>query len=157
MPQHPPLRRLARGHRGRRRRRHPPPLLIRASRTVRELSRIPRPPLSMSRVETRRNAGDRDRRAPGSGLCTEKLEPGDRILLYTDGVTEGRAADGTLFGLKRLADFIIRHSSTGLHAPETMRRLNHAILGSQHGRLRDDATAILIESRPEHPGPSLTP
>jgi len=36
------------------------------------------------------------------------------LLLYTDGVTEGRAADGTPFGTERLADFIIRHSSTGL-------------------------------------------
>ena len=48
---------------------------------------------------------------------TEKLEPGDRVLLYTDGVTEGRAADGTPFGIERLSDFIIRHSSAGLPLP----------------------------------------
>jgi serine phosphatase RsbU (regulator of sigma subunit) len=79
------------------------------------------------------------------------------VLLYTDGVTEGRAADGTPFGLERLADFIVRHSSADLPAPETMRRLNHAILDYQHGRLRDDATAILIEWRPEDPGRNLAP
>jgi serine phosphatase RsbU (regulator of sigma subunit) len=90
-------------------------------------------------------------------VCTEKLEPGDRLLLYTDGVTEGRAADGTPFGLERLADFIIRYSSVGLPAPETMRRLNHAIVEYQDGRLRDDATAVLIEWQPAQPGPSLTP
>jgi serine phosphatase RsbU (regulator of sigma subunit) len=90
-------------------------------------------------------------------VCTERLEPGDRILLYTDGVTEARAADGTLFGTERLADFIIRHSSTGLPAPETMRRLNRAILEYQHGRLRDDATVILVEWQPDHPGEGLTP
>ena len=78
-------------------------------------------------------------------MCAERLEPGDRVLLYTDGVTEGRAADGTPFGLQRLADFIIRHSSALLPAPETMRRLNHAIVEYQNGRLRDDATAVLIE------------
>jgi serine phosphatase RsbU (regulator of sigma subunit) len=90
-------------------------------------------------------------------LCTERLEPRDRVLLYTDGVTEGRASDGTLFGLQRLADFIIRHSSALLPAPETMRRLNHAIVEYQQGRLRDDATAVLIEWQPDRPGPILTP
>jgi hypothetical protein len=40
---------------------------------------------------------------------------------------------------------IVRHSSTSLPAPETMRRLNHEILGYQHGRLSDDATAVLTE------------
>jgi len=79
------------------------------------------------------------------------------LLLYTDGVTEGRAPDGTPFGLERLADFVIRHGSTQLPAPETMRRLNHAILEYQSGRLRDDATAVLIEWQPAQPGHSLTP
>lgn len=72
-------------------------------------------------------------------------------------MTEGRAADGSPFGLERLADFIIRHSATGLPAPETMRRLKRAILEYQHGRLRDDATTVLVEWQPRHPGPSLTP
>jgi serine phosphatase RsbU (regulator of sigma subunit) len=80
----------------------------------------------------------------------------DRVLLCTDGVTEGRAADGTPFGLQRLADFIIRHGSALLPAPETMRRLSHAIVEYQHGRLRDDATAVLIEWQPDRPGPVLT-
>jgi hypothetical protein len=38
-----------------------------------------------------------------------------------------------------------------------MRRLDHAILEYQGGRPRDDATAIMIEWRPEQPGRSLTP
>jgi hypothetical protein len=135
---------------------HPPPLLIRDHRTVRELSRVPRPPLGLSGVGAGLDGGARGGADPGA-LCTERLEPRDRVLLYTDGVTEGRAADGTPFGLERLADFIVRHSSADLPAPETMRRLNHAILDYQHGRLRDDATAILIEWRPEDPGRNLAP
>lgn len=87
---------------------------------------------------------------------SERLEPGDRLLLYTDGVTEGRAADGTPFGTERLADFMIRHSSTGLPAPETMRRLNRAIVDYQHGRLRDGATAVLVEWQPDRTS-GLTP
>jgi serine phosphatase RsbU (regulator of sigma subunit) len=135
---------------------HPPPLLIRGNRIVRELARTARPPLGLADFHTRRNSGS-DGNTSSAPVCAEKLEPGDRLLLYTDGVTEGRAPDGTPFGLQRLADFIVRHSSTGLPAPETMRRLNHAILSYQHGRLRDDATAVLIEWQPDQPGRYLTP
>jgi hypothetical protein len=135
---------------------HPPPLLIRGNRTVKELARRPRLPLGLAGLKERQGAGRHDDQDPAV-LCTEKLEPGDRVLLYTDGVTEGRAANGTPFGVERLADFIIRHSATGLPAPETMRRLKHAILEYQHGRLRDDATTVLVEWQPGRPGPSLTP
>jgi serine phosphatase RsbU (regulator of sigma subunit) len=137
---------------------HPPPLLIRGNRTVKELARPPRLPLGLADPDEHQGAGtlyaqDQDQEL----VCTEKLEPGDRVLLYTDGVTEGRAADGTPFGVERLADFIIRHSATGLPAPETMRRLKRAILEYQHGRLRDDATIVMVEWQPGRPGPSLTP
>ena len=134
---------------------HPPPLLIRG-RTVKELARTARPPLGLGDVYA-----DRGKRADDAEisipLYTERLEPRDRVLLYTDGVTEGRAADGTPFGLQRLADFIIRHNSALLPAPETMRRLNHAIVDYQQGRLRDDATAVLIEWQPDQPGATLLP
>lgn len=130
---------------------HPPPLLIRG-RTVKELTRTARPPLGLGDVHGRRGND-----AVSVPLCTERLEPRDRVLLYTDGVTEGQAADGTPFGLQRLADFIIRHNSALLPAPETMRRLNHAIVEYQQGRLRDDATAVLIEWKPDQPGSVLTP
>ena len=133
---------------------HPPPLLIRG-RAVRELTCPAQPPLGLASAYARRPAaGHGDTTA---AECTERLEPGDRVLLYTDGVTEGRSADGTPFGLRRLADFVIRHSSAQLPVPETMRRLNHAILDYQNGRLRDDATVVLIEWRPGHPARNLTP
>jgi serine phosphatase RsbU (regulator of sigma subunit) len=135
---------------------HPPPLLIRGNRTVKELDRPHQPPLGLVGVMNRQARGGYDVEASATE-CTEKLEPGDRVLLYTDGVTEGRAADGTPFGIRRLADFIIRHSSAGLPAPETMRRLNRAILDYQHGRLRDDATAILVEWKPDRPERKLLP
>ncbi len=131
---------------------HPPPLLIRG-RSVKELARTAQPPLGLASLYARKEA----RVDAVSAVYAERLEPGDRVLLYTDGVTEGRAADGTPFGLERLADFIIRHSSAGLPAPETMRRLNHAILKYQDGRPRDDATAILVEWQPDQPGRTLTP
>jgi serine phosphatase RsbU (regulator of sigma subunit) len=135
---------------------HPPPLLIRGNRTVKELDRPHQPPLGLVGVMNRQAQGGYDVEASATEYM-EKLEPGDRVLLYTDGVTEGRAADGTPFGIRRLADIIIRHSSAGLPAPETMRRLNRAILDYQHGRLRDDATAILVEWKPGRPERKLLP
>jgi hypothetical protein len=134
---------------------HPPPLLIRGNRTVKELTRRPQLPLGLARLEERggRTYYDADAVVPS----TERLEPGDRVLLYTDGVTEGRAADGAPFGIERLADFIIRHSSAALPLSETMRRLNRAILEYQHGRLRDDATVVLVEWQPGPTSRDLTP
>jgi hypothetical protein len=132
---------------------HPPPLLIRGNRTAKELVRPPQPPLGLAGVDDRQVTDGED---PGL-VCTEKLEPGDRVLLYTDGVTEGRAADGTPFGIERLTDFVIRHCSAGLPVPETMRRLNQAIMDYQHGRLRDDATAVLMEWQPDRASRDLTP
>jgi hypothetical protein len=134
---------------------HPAPLLIRG-RTVKELARTAQPPLGLADLYASRHKGSHDN-AVSAPVCAEKLQPRDRVLLYTDGVTEGRAPDGTPFGLQRLADFIIRHNSALLPAPETMRRLNHAIVDYQHGRLRDDATVVLVEWQPDHPGRNLTP
>ena len=137
---------------------HPPPLLIRGNKVIKELARRPVPPLGLGGIDSRREP---DGRLPDDGasapVYTERLEPGDRVLLYTDGVIEGRSADGVPFGLERLSDFIIRHSNDGIPAPETMRRVNHAISDYQRGRLQDDATIVLVEWLPDHPERNLTP
>jgi hypothetical protein len=137
---------------------HPPPLLIRGNKVIKELARRPVPPLGLGSIDTH---DEIDAKHPDGGttapIYTERLEPGDRVLLYTDGVTEGRSADGTPFGLDRLSDFIIRHSNDGISAPETMRRLNHAISEYQRGRLQDDATIVLVEWLPDHPERNLIP
>ena len=86
-----------------------------------------------------------------------RLEAGDRILLYTDGITDGRPADGSPFGVERLIDFIIRHSHDGTPAPEMIRRLHHAISDYQHGRLIDDATIVMLEWMPDNAQTRLTP
>jgi serine phosphatase RsbU (regulator of sigma subunit) len=78
-------------------------------------------------------------------VCREQLEPGDRLLLYTDGVTEARGRDGREFGLTRFTDFILRSQADGLPVPETLRRLMNAILGYHGGKLQDDATVLFCE------------
>ncbi len=137
---------------------HPPPLLIRGNTMVKELARRPQLPLGLGDSDRRGRTGDAE---PESQevypVSTERLEPGDRVLLYTDGIVEGWAVDGTPFGLERLSNFIIRHSHDGFSLPETLRRLNHAITDHQRGHLRDDATLVVVEWLPDHPERSLVP
>ena len=80
-------------------------------------------------------------------VATEALQPGDRVLLYTDGVTEARNTAGEFFGLHGLVDTVIRETATGAPPPEVMRRLTHAVLAHQQRDLDDDATQLLVEWR----------
>jgi hypothetical protein len=114
---------------------HPPPLLIRGGRRARVLDAQPAPPLGVELTHE------------PPALATESLEPGDLLLLYTDGVTEARGPDGKLFAVEGLCEFVEREASAGQTTPETLRRLRHAIVRSGRARLRDDATALLLEWR----------
>lgn len=110
---------------------HPAPVLLRRGRAVRALTGGRRLPLGL---------------APAATEPDEvRLEPGDRLLLYTDGVTEARSPAGEMFGLARLADLAERHSGSGLPAPETLRRLIRAVAAHADGLSRDDASLVLLE------------
>ncbi|MFJ4408990.1 PP2C family protein-serine/threonine phosphatase [Streptomyces sp. NPDC088910] len=76
---------------------------------------------------------------------TEQLEPGDRLLLFTDGITEARDSDGREFGVERFTDFITRHHADNLPVDETLRRLMRTVMEYHHGRLEDDATVLFCE------------
>jgi hypothetical protein len=114
---------------------YPPPLLIRHNKPITVLDQPPRPPLGL---------GD----AGIPVVHEEWLQPGDRLLFYSDGVTEARSAKGELFGLDQLSNFVVRNTAEGAPAPEALRRLTHAILEHQRGQLSDDATVIFVEWRP---------
>ncbi|MFD3332108.1 PP2C family protein-serine/threonine phosphatase [Streptomyces sp. NPDC058700] len=77
-------------------------------------------------------------------VCRDQMEPGDRLVLYTDGITEARRG-AEEFGLERFTDFLIRRHADGLPVPETLRRLMHALLEYHDGRLQDDATVLFCE------------
>jgi hypothetical protein len=138
---------------------HPAPLLIRGNQTVTEFTRPPELPLGLSFVDkpgAGDSADDDDDTSIDVTVHTEQLEPGDRVLFYTDGVTEGHTTGGAPFGVQRLGDFIIEHTAAGTPAPEMMRQLNHEINAHQSGSLRDDATVVMVEWQPGHPRRDLT-
>jgi Stage II sporulation protein E (SpoIIE) len=114
---------------------HPPPLIVRDGRLSRTLTAAPAAPLGIP-LE-----------GPSPVVAEESLEPGDLLLLYTDGLTEARHPDGQMFTVLGVGEFIEREAAAGLTAPETLRRLRHAIVERQPGQLRDDATAVLVEWR----------
>jgi serine phosphatase RsbU (regulator of sigma subunit) len=91
----------------------------------------PRPPLGIGHHEPE--------------IAVEHLQPGDALLLFTDGLVEARSASRESFGFDRLADFLGRAVATGLSPAETMRRLVHDVVDHHGGRLQDDATALLVE------------
>ncbi|MYW15872.1 SpoIIE family protein phosphatase, partial [Streptomyces sp. SID2955] len=118
---------------------HPAPLLIRDQQLIVDaMAREADPPMGLRSL-----LPARDRR-----VHEMRLQPGDRVLLYTDGVTESRMSDGRLLGLERFAEYVIRAGATGEIAPETLRRLIHSLLDSQESRLRDDATILMFEWQP---------
>jgi len=111
---------------------HPPPLVLRDGRRARTLGAPPATPLGVEHDGAVQ-------------IAHTALEPGDMLMLYTDGLTEARGADGQRFTVQRLSEFIEREAASGLSVPETLRRLRQSIVGRHGARLDDDATALLIE------------
>ena len=109
---------------------HPRPLLLRNGQVVHTLACRPRTPLGIAGADPE--------------IGTEQLEPGDALLLFTDGVVEAKAPRGPRFGFERLADFLGRAAAADLAPAETMRRLVGLVVDHHGGRLHDDATCVLV-------------
>ena len=110
---------------------HPPALWVRRSRVIGELTGRPTHPIGFGGA------------APA--VHTAQLEPGDRLLFFTDGVVEERLGNGEQFGERRLRELIEQSTAEELAVPETVRRLSHALMAARAGRTSDDASLLLVE------------
>lgn len=130
---------------------HPAPLLLRDRHVVRTLDSPTTLPVGFGGADPQ--------------VSEEALEPGDRVLFFTDGITEEPLAGGEQFGDARLIDHLERTSQSGESVQETVRRLSHALKHARGETTTDDATLFLLEWRggttdhlaETHPPPDTSP
>jgi phosphoserine phosphatase RsbU/P len=79
-----------------------------------------------------------------------RLEPGDVLTMFTDGVTEGRRGP-EFFGEQRLRDAVVRHHDAHYPAEDIVAD----VLEFQHGTARDDIAVVVV--RVPAPAPTDLP
>jgi phosphoserine phosphatase RsbU/P len=77
--------------------------------------------------------------------AVDTMEPGDRLLIFTDGIVEAPRAGGERFGLSRLIEVTEQSLADRLPPPEVLRRVAHAVIEFQGGAPSDDATLLMLE------------
>ncbi len=111
---------------------HPPPYLLEASGRVRSFGDVTGPILGIL---------EQDRYGEGE----ESIGAGDRLVLYTDGVTEARSPEGGFFGHSRLMRFLSRHAFRS--AGHLCRLLQRDLEEFQAHQPQDDATLLILHRR----------
>jgi phosphoserine phosphatase RsbU/P len=104
---------------------HPSPLLLRRGQVITLDPPAPAPPLGFMPVARPR---------------VERLEPGDRLLLFTDGLGEARR-DGEFFPTADRAWRLLGHGTVG----DGLASLETALVDWVRGRLDDDIALVLLE------------
>ncbi|MFF9124981.1 PP2C family protein-serine/threonine phosphatase [Streptomyces sp. NPDC014889] len=108
---------------------HPPPLLLRDRQVVTLRASAPAPPLGLGELTT-----------PEYRVDTFHLEPGDLLLLYTDGVVEARDPSGVFYPLTARAASWAQDTPVAL-----VHHLRADLLDHVGGRLSDDAAVVALQ------------
>jgi sigma-B regulation protein RsbU (phosphoserine phosphatase) len=73
------------------------------------------------------------------------MEPGDLLVLYTDGITEAAHQDGTTLGEERLADTVLAAWRSRLSPQQVLSLIATAVDGFTAGQTQeDDLTAVVV-------------
>jgi len=127
---------------------HPPPLACRGAQRT-EFLGARGPVLGISNART----GQKDRAPAAFGhvgdfqVARIRLEPGDSIIFYSDGISEARNASGEEMGTRRLAETAGR--THGLDAAETAERIEEALFRHLGTSPRTDDMTYIVASRVE--------
>jgi len=73
------------------------------------------------------------------------LDPGDTLLIYSDGVSEARDAAGTELGVERLVDLV--RGGQALDAARLVQRIEQALDDFAGGASADDDRTVLVLKR----------
>jgi sigma-B regulation protein RsbU (phosphoserine phosphatase) len=71
-----------------------------------------------------------------------RLSSGDRLLLFTDGITEARNAKGDEFGEERLAELLFQFKHLDVQQLNSL--ILDAVTGFCRGEFHDDSTLVLL-------------
>ncbi|MFE7591448.1 PP2C family protein-serine/threonine phosphatase [Kitasatospora sp. NPDC057512] len=111
---------------------HPPPLLLHPDGITALAARQPSPPLGLGELAPTRYETE-----------TFPFRPGDRLLIYTDGVIEARDAQRRFYPLtERVTAWRTERPGALLH------HLRRDLLAHVGGRLDDDAAMVVVERLP---------
>ncbi|WP_244257973.1 PP2C family protein-serine/threonine phosphatase [Streptomyces sp. Tu 2975] len=121
---------------------HPPPLMLHQGRVETLMPASPLPPLGLEELFS----------GPPVKPESYPLSPGDRLLLYTDGVIEARNRDNEFFALAQAMVEIPARTTPA----EFLDELHQALIRHTGGNLTDDVAMILVdrldEQDTEHTG-----
>jgi serine phosphatase RsbU (regulator of sigma subunit) len=111
---------------------HPPPVLCHNDRTI-EFLNYGHPPLSLFEKYD-------------YGECEAQLNPGEKIVFYTDGISEAHGESGNfdLEGIERTLT-----GSADLSPDDVMQTLLNAAVTWAHGKLSDDVAIVVIQRNDE--------
>ena len=113
---------------------HCPPLVVRASGNLASLDATGMP---VGMVET-----------ASFEVCQVTLAPGDKVVIYTDGVTEAQSLMGEFYGRQRLRQLIGDHHAEGCQALHETITQDVATF-TESAPQADDITLVVIEYRGE--------
>ncbi|GAA3041979.1 PP2C family protein-serine/threonine phosphatase [Streptomyces glomeratus] len=116
---------------------HPPPLVVRHGKVGALVPTMDLPPLGL----------DEFMAVSPAEVENHPFAPGDRLLLYTDGVVEARSPDGAFFSLHEAVEAVHPCSPT-----EFLECLHLELIRHNGGHLADDAAMLLVERLDEEAG-----
>lgn len=109
---------------------HPKPILLRANGELQQLDSTGMPIGLMDIAEYE--------------VKTEQLRPGDKVVLFSDGLTEAANANGEFFERRALKEFLATHA--GLGCAELHQTMIEAVEDfSEASEQQDDITALVVE------------